>query len=458
MSDQIESWNVARLIPISGISGAEEQERRATSALLAVISVVKEFGHALLKPLGAPAGTVETFIEVPFENNGKKCIPDGLIRVQRGKRTWTALVEVKTGRNTLQTEQLESYLDVARTQSFDALITISNEIPPLLGEHPTKVNKRKTQKVALHHWSWTLVLSTAVLQKEHRGVTDPEQAWILGELIRYLEAPKSGAMEMEDMGSDWVSVRRAVTSGTLRPGDPGATEVVARFDGLIRYVSLLLGRQLGTDVIQVRSRKEAADPALRAQTVLASLVSEGRMSGSIRIPNTAAPIHITADLRASQVTCQMEVEARKSSRATTRVNSLLRQLKHAPEDTRIEAFLANSRGPGTAELLGKARLDPSILIADSKKEIKRFQVTMIVPMGTNKSRGKGGFIDSVVDAVDGFYSSVVQHIKVWAPRPPQLRETEPETVQPPEMSSVALSSQDGADTDGDTSPSETDDG
>ncbi len=29
------AWNIARLIPTSGISGAEEQERRATSALLA---------------------------------------------------------------------------------------------------------------------------------------------------------------------------------------------------------------------------------------------------------------------------------------------------------------------------------------------------------------------------------------------------------------------------------------
>lgn len=457
MSEQVESWHEARLIPTSGISGAEEQERRATSALLAVMSVVKEFGRALLKPLGAPAGAIETYIEVPFEHGEKKCFPDGLIRIRRGKLTWTALVEVKTGRNVLETEQLETYLDVARSQGFDALITISNEIPPMLGEHPTRVDKRKMRKVALHHWSWTLVLSTAVLQKEHRGVSDPEQAWILGELIRYLEHPRSGAMELEDMGAHWVSVRNAVASGTLRPGDPGAAEVVARFDGLLRFVTLRLGRQLGTDVIQVRSRKEAADPSLRAQSVLASLVADGRMTGAIRIPDTVAPIHVTADLRASQVTCQVEVEAPKSSRAATRVSWLIRQLKHAPAGTRIEAFVANARGPGTAELLGKAREDPSTLIADPKKEIKKFQVTMIVPLGTKKARGRGSFIDSVVDVVDDFYSDVVQHIKGWTPRPPQLREFEPETVQPPEIASVALSSQDGAET-ADANPAENDAG
>lgn len=109
-----ESWHEARLIPTSGISGAEEQERRATSALLAVMSVVKEFSKAALGPVGAISGKVETFVEVPFMLEGQRRYPDGLIRVTRGSRTWTALVEVKTGKNDLQTEQLENYLDIAR--------------------------------------------------------------------------------------------------------------------------------------------------------------------------------------------------------------------------------------------------------------------------------------------------------------------------------------------------------
>jgi hypothetical protein len=55
-----EQWPVARLIPISSASGVEAQERRVASALLAVIAAVPEFGRALLKPLGPPAGRFET--------------------------------------------------------------------------------------------------------------------------------------------------------------------------------------------------------------------------------------------------------------------------------------------------------------------------------------------------------------------------------------------------------------
>jgi hypothetical protein len=73
-----EKWPVARLIPISSASGVEAQERRLASALLAVMAAVPEFGNALLKPLGAPSGRFETFIEVPFKLEGK---PEQAFRV-----------------------------------------------------------------------------------------------------------------------------------------------------------------------------------------------------------------------------------------------------------------------------------------------------------------------------------------------------------------------------------------
>ena len=440
-----ESWHEARLIPTSGISGADEQERRATSALLAVMSAVREFGRGLTQPLGAPAGQVETFIEVPFALGDKRIYPDGLIRVQRGQRSWTALVEVKTGTNELETVQLENYLDVAREQGFDALLTISNEIPPAAGQHPTPVDKRKLRKVALHHLSWSQVLAEAVMQKEHRGVADPDQAWILGELIRYLEHPRSGALEFDDMGPSWVQVREAVAAGTLRPSDKGAAEVAARFDALIRYASLRLGRTLGAEVVPVVSRKEAADPTVRGAALVDSLAKDGRLSGGIRIPNAVAPVHLDVDLRAGRVTCWIELDAPKEGRPATRVNWLVRQLKNAPEGLRVEAVAAHSRGPGAVSLLKDVRLDPAVLVQDPKRELKSFTLALTTPLGTKRGRGRGAAIDSVLVAVDAFYGDVLQHVKAWTAAAPKMREpAEAPAGTAPALVSTALSSQDGA--------------
>ncbi|MGO4340382.1 hypothetical protein [Pedococcus sp. 2YAF34] len=444
-----QAWHEARLIPTSGINGAEEQERRATSALLAVLGAVREYGSDLLKPLGAPSGRIECFIEVPFVLGERKLFPDGLIRVSRGARSWVALVEVKTGSNELAAEQLENYLDVAREQGFEAVITISNEIPAVAGQHPTKIDKRKLKKVALHHLSWSQVLAEAVMQKEFRGVADPDQAWILGELIRYLEHERSGAMDMGDMGEAWTSVRDSVASGTLRPTDKGIASVVARFDALLRFTSLSLGKRLGAEVVPVLSRKEQADPTLRATALTQQLCSAGQLSGAIRIPDTVGHLVVTADLRAGHVTCHVDIDAPREGRPTTRVNWLVRQLKNAPESARVECFTAHSRGSSAAELLRTVRENPASLLTDPTKEVRTFRVATSMTLGSKRGRGRGAFIDSVLAAVNGFYAEVLGDLKAWSAAPPKLREPAPvetgggEPTRPASLVSTDYSSQDG---------------
>ncbi|TQM81250.1 hypothetical protein FHX81_3613 [Saccharothrix saharensis] len=441
-----ESRHAARLIPTSGINGADEQERRATSALLAVMSAVREFGRALTQPLGAPAAPVQTFIEVPFELEGRKVIPDGLIRVVRGQRSWTALVEVKTGANELQVEQVENYLDVARDRGFDAVITISNEIPALPGQHPVAVDRRKLRKVALHHRSWTEVLCEAVMQKEHRGVADTDQAWILGELIRYLEHPRSGAMAFEDMGPAWVPLRESVRTGTLRATDRTAPEVALRFDALMRFACLQLGRRLGAEVTPALTRKELAEPQTRVAKQVGQLVAEGKLTAGVHIPGTVGALQVTADLRAGRVSCHVDFDGPREGRPTTRVNWLVRQLKDAPETVRLEAFALHGRGAGASELLRTVRGDPMALVVDPAKEIRGFRVAISVPLGSKRGTGRNSFIDSVLGAVASFYEEVVQNLKPWAAAPPRIRPEEafaPPVDVPPALVSTAPSSQDG---------------
>ena len=442
-----DSWLTARLIPTSGINGAEEQERRATSALLAVMSSVREFGRALTQPLGAPAGPLQTFIEVPFEYEDTKCFPDGLVRAARGQRQWTALVEVKTGNNTLKTEQIERYLDVAREQGFDAVITISNEIPPMAGQHPTPVDKRKLKRVALHHLPWTEVLTAAVMQKEYRGVADPDQAWILGELIRYLEHPRSGAMEFTDMGPAWVPMREAVAAGTLRPSDAIVPEVAGRFDALVRYAGLKLGRRLGTEVTPSLSRRELSEPGIRTQALVNQLASTGTMTAGLKIPGAVGPLYVTADLRAGRIVCHADIDAPREGKPTTRVNWLVRQLRDAPDTVRVEAFTMHSRGPGNAELLRAVRVDPKILLGDPAKELRSFRVAQSTASGTKRGTGRGAFIDSLLDAIDDFYECVIQNLKPWMPAPPRLRSPDEPLPEPVPISlvSTSISSQDGPD-------------
>ena len=413
-----EGWQRSRLIPTSGISGSDEAERRATSALLAVMSSVREFGVALTKPLGAPAAALETFVEVPFKHGSKTLRPDGLIRASRGNKQWTALVEVKTGTGTLETTQLEAYLDIARENGFDAVLTISNELAIVAGRHPTKVDGRKTKSVALHHLAWSEVVAEAVKQRVHRGVADPDQAWILGELIRYLKHPKSGAQRFGDMGEYWTSILDAVSSGSLRHNNVGLSDVAENWERTLSTVAIHMSQELGVDVTVVRSRKELDDPQSRITGTMKNLVDSSRLNGKLRIAGAIGDLEMSADLRGGRLAVSVSVEAPQEGRQTTRVNWLTRQLRDAPDDLVLDAFTHGAK-TSLSDKLGAVRANPDLLVEDQKKDVRRMAVTQNTSLGTGRRGGKKAFVDGVVEATWGFYGDVVQQLQAWVPKAPQ---------------------------------------
>jgi hypothetical protein len=424
------SWELARLIPVSGIRNAEEQERRATSALLAVLSAVDEFGLAVTKPHGAPKGRLQTFIEVPFElADGRSVRPDGLVQVIRGKRSWTALIEVKTGNNELTREQIEAYLDLAKEQGFDCVITISNQIARMPGKHPVDIDKRKLKKASLHHISWSRILTEAVLQKSHHGVADPDQAWILGELIRYLQHPNAGSIDFCDMGEHWVGVRDAVKHSTLRSSDKKAIEVAGKWEELISFAVLRLGRKLGADVQEVLSKKERSDISIRISNIVDAMATKGLLPGAIRIPDTVSDVTLNVDLRAQQIVASVSVKAPEKGKAKTKINWLLRQLKSTSPDVRLDSWGLRSRS-SMSDLLGSVRNNQSLLVPIDNRDIVSFTVSLARPMGLKRSSGKRSFVDSVLDALDLFYGDVVQYLKEWQPAAPKLARKEVINLEP----------------------------
>ena len=436
-----ERWPVARLIPITSATGVEARERNAASALLAVLSVVDEFGRSLLKPLGAPAGKIEAFVEVPFKlESGHKVRPDGLIGVSRAGKTWWCLVECKVADQQLTAEQMEMYLDLARANSIDAVLSISNHYATKSTDYPIALDPKKMRRMAIHHWSWVRVLTEAEVQKQYRGVKDPDQAYILGELIRYLSDPRSGVVQFNDMGASWVAVRDGARLHTLRKTDPNVTAVASRWDDLVQYLVLHLTRDLGRDVRQLLTRQEKT-AATRHQALKDALVSRGQLYAELQIPHTAGPLEISVDLIARQVTIATELEAPKEGKSRGRVGWLMRQMAKAPADATIEARISRL-STTLAASLGSMREDPSPLLPDATREIRGFRVSLTRDLGMNRMAGRGAFIDSVIDAVTLYYRDVLQNLTAWRPSAPKLRTTEgpieAETTEIPEAIEEAL--------------------
>jgi hypothetical protein len=292
------------------------------------------------------------------------------------------------------------------------------------------------RKVALHHFSWMRVLTEAQIQKEHRGVSDPDQAWILNELIRYLEAPSSGALEFTDMGDSWVTVRQSVNNGTLSATDQGSLAVVERFESLLRYASFKLASRLGVEVSPVVGKLAKTDPKRHLQEEVARLAKDHALVGAVSVKDTVAPLEIKVDLRASQILCSVDVDAPREGRPLTRVNWLLRQLKNAPDGVRVETWVKRSQQPAAAWLLGEVRDQPEKLVPADGKDISSFTVTLIGKMGTARGDGNNSFVVSFMATIDSAYQLLLQELQAWTPRAPKMPVSEATVIAVPEVEEI----------------------
>lgn len=424
-----EAWTPARLIPTAGIKGAREQEERATSALLAVLPAVPEFGKELVAELGAPRGHIDTYIEVSLDDgSGGRVRPDGAILARRGKRRWSALVEVKTGKNTANPEQITRYLEAGAREGFDGVLIIDNQILGGADDVPVDVPKSKLKKVQLWQLSWWRIITEAILQHEHRGISDPDQAWILGELIAYLLHERSGAAELDDMGPSWVKVRDGARVDTLSAKQREVHDIARRWEQFVHYVALGLTQELGRDVVPRRLKKPLNE---RIAATCEELANRSRLSMSLKVPDAVGSLELTADLRARMTTTGVKIKAPEEGRPATQVRWVLRQLRNAPDDLRLETQFVQTSKTTTA-LLGDVRDEPrSMLLPDDpKREPRRFHLSLARPMGIKKGTGPGAFItDTRQQAID-FYRDLVQHLRDWQPKAPKLREERPKSRAP----------------------------
>ncbi|UIX35504.1 TerD family protein [Streptomyces sp. GQFP] len=413
-----DSWRVARLFPASALKSDRERETRATSVLLSVMTQVPEFGRRLTAAFGAPSGRMETFTEVSLPNGDTPRRPDGVIRVERAGKLWTALVETKTNGNSLKPDQVQAYADIAARRGYEAVITLSNDVEldgsPLV---EVKMDGRRKHKVALWHLSWAEVAHQAQMLIRHEGVGNAAHAWLLQELLHYLQHENSGCHGFQNMGPAWVPVRNGIDDETLCQGDSRAVDVVESWERLVRQVCLRLGGELGQKVLPVQRAKRGSDPRTRRAALADRLCTDGRLEAELRIDGTPGILALCADLRTGKLRTSIEIAAPEQGYPLTWSKRLVRQLSDAPADLHVEALLAG-QAPGPRGTLERLRPEPADLLPKDGTPITGFRLSLFRGMGNTRGNAESGFIRSVDESVDRFHAHVVVHLDRRTPSSP----------------------------------------
>lgn len=411
----------ARLIPIVAETS---KEKRVASVFLSVLPRIPDLASALFSSVGIKIGKrsrISTFTEVVFRDDivGKDR-PDGFVEVTNGAKTWRALIEAKIAKGTVAEEQVVRYLDLAKRNGIDAVITISNEFVARADHHPVKVSKSVLRSTGLFHWPWMWVLTKAQLIQLDESITDPEQRFLLDEFERFLTHPSTGVEGFTQMNKEWRDIVRAVGAGEkLRKTSEEVASTVASWFEEQRDLCLVMSRNIGKPVRLKIDRTVQDDHNARLKARISDFVDGECLTVGLHVPDAAADITVEANLARKSVAASMRLRApkdRKSARA--RINWLLKMLKE--DDPRLFVRASwPSRAPDTQALLSFLKEDPDCLKGDNPSLVPTaFEVLLIEDLGGRFS-GTRTFIEDVERIVPEFYQLVGQHLREWRPAPPR---------------------------------------
>ena len=337
-------------------------------------------------------------------------------------------MEAKVRRSRLDAEQIGAYLKLAKANSIDALVTISNDFAAVPHHHPLRVG-RIPRGVDLYHWSWSSILTHAKVILAAKDVDDPEQRFLLDELVRFLDHPSAGVMRFNRMDTNWKDIVTSVVAGApLARSSDAVTDTVANWHQECRDLALKLMVRVNSNVSIRLPRAHRFDPQRRIADDAARLSDSSTLGVEFNVPDAASPIRVEADLRTRSIQVFMTLRApedRKSARART--NWVLRQL--AGSDATDLHIKANwpGRAAATQETLEAVRADVDCLRASNPSLAPTGFEVRLVRVAGSRFAGAKTFIDELESSVLRFYAEVGQHLKNWQPAAPKMVDNVRET-------------------------------
>ncbi len=429
--ENVQRGEAARLFPVLS---ERSQEGRAASVFLCTLSIIDTLADALLRRLGRPIGKrtkINAFTEVVLKSD-PKFRPDGLIVVDTGRDTWSALVECKIGKAKIDPEQLESYIKKARENDIDCVITISNELVADPRRPPTTVDGRLTRSVGHFHYSWLAIRSEAEIAYTQGLVDDPEKNFILAELIRFLSHPSTGVEGFTQMPPTWPDIVSEIGADRApKKTDPRVADIISGWLQEEKELTLILSRLVSrrcNSRSEKRLRREGYDPVDEATR---ELIEAHQLTTEFVVPDAASEISLCCDLKSRSTRISMTLRAPEDrKRPEARLNWLLGQLKTVdPKNVEIVAHWPGRTKP-TFWPLSALKTNPR-QISEQTSGMTPYAFEVVQTCHSPSSfAARRRFISELESSVQQFYANVGRHLTAWSPKaPPPAEKTAADQIE-----------------------------
>lgn len=414
--EMLTQGNTPRMFPVLADTS---KEGRTLSVFLSCMENVYEYRNAIFSDIGVKAHSktrLEIFTEVVLKKSGPKPLrPDGLIIVTNGQQVWKALIEAKVGPSEITAEQIEPYLELAKINGIDAVVTVSNQFAPLPSHYPIAISPTAAKKAKLYHWSWTYLLTLASLQLDNEEIEGKERRVILSELVRFLSHSGSGVQSFDQMPPAWSEL-----VGKIQSGSPVSSRQLEIQDAVGAWyqetqdLCSILSRQRKSQVHLKVSKLHAADPFERMRADAEKLCTEKVLQAVFSVRGAASPVTVVADFTKRHVTFSMALQAPGDRKTTkSKLGWLLKQLDRCkPDSVFVRMFW--QRQPGYTQCSLEALRENVDVAEQDGKVLTSFEVVYLRDLGVKFGQRKS-FIIELELHFPIFFENVGQHLRAWVP-------------------------------------------
>lgn len=308
--------NRPRLIP-----NYKQTERRLLSVFLALLSHSAHARGVFMRQCGCNFGRTAKYssaMEVSFQGSQLPDLrPDGLLVCQKGKSDWTALIEAKSEGKPIRSDQIASYIQLAKVIGVENIITFSNEFARVPSEPPYQVDGKKSRGIDVFHFAWADVRTLLMLLK-----TDPEldeiERGLLEECLEYFWDDKSGVQTFDAMPESWPAfVQSASTTLGFNANIKGFSDIVHGWQQERRDLCSKLTHKLGVNVELRHHTGVRSSDDERTQADRRDLADQYQMSAQFFFKSQKIALDVLLDLRACRMTAfiGLPVPDKKGARA-----------------------------------------------------------------------------------------------------------------------------------------------
>lgn len=413
----------AHLIPFA----KPGDEMALTSVILSSIRLIKEFGKMILSDAKImTGGKIFVFTEVVFSQFPDLRVDGLLLIVKGGAIKDAAIFEMKNGADEINHEQIEKYLNIAKTYAIPKLITVSNQFVSSPTQFPVKVKTVKS--IGLYHFSWSYLLTLAhiLLFNNDTNIGDEDQVEIMKEVVNYLEYDKSGLYGFNQMKKGWSDVVEKINSGaSLRYNSDELDEAVISWQQEEQDMALILSKNLGVFVNSGKTKYKANLNA-RIEDDKKRLINDKFLLSILRVRGAVSDIIIKALFEKRIIEMGVTLKAPQDKTIRGQLGWIKRQLENCKKKNEktfqkiqseiyFEINIKNYRNPERYPL---NKID-NIYEEIKDKEIKEFRILFIKDFG-KKFSSRNKFVEIIEEMLMDYYSGIVQYLYKWEQPAPKM--------------------------------------